>query len=271
MTPDHILDSKTEAVLELKKAIQYWDNHNHSASTEHRNETGLLSDQLRQIFTCEPMGITEECISLVCDATYDFPGERIRESDLIAPKVILFFPPDSFFLQNNLDGDGVNPGPDDRVVEWLAWSVKGQSLQVSMKAHDSKSAIGEGWDLAFGDFCEQGADIFIQVLNKVAMETIVSRRRQQASRYARKRAAKKNVPVTDVTVLTLKRLKRKETESEEERAWSHRWIVRGHWRNHFYPSTQTHRLKFISSYIKGPEDKPLVMKKRVINFTRSGV
>jgi len=43
----------------------------------------------------------------------------------------------------------------------------------------------------------------------------------------------------------------------QSRGYSCRWLVRGHWRNQFYPSSQSHRPRFIPAYVKGPDDKPL--------------
>ncbi len=42
--------------------------------------------------------------------------------------------------------------------------------------------------------------------------------------------------------------------------WSHRWMVRPHWRNQWYPSLGVHKMKYIHPYIKGPEDKELIVK-----------
>jgi hypothetical protein len=53
-----------------------------------------------------------------------------------------------------------------------------------------------------------------------------------------------------------------------ERDWSHRWIVGSHWRNQWYPSTGQHRPKLIESYVKGPEDKPLVVRETVRALVR---
>jgi hypothetical protein len=50
--------------------------------------------------------------------------------------------------------------------------------------------------------------------------------------------------------------------------WSHRWMVDGHWRNQFYPSTGDHQPTWIAPFIKGPGDKPLVLKDRVYTFVR---
>lgn len=39
--------------------------------------------------------------------------------------------------------------------------------------------------------------------------------------------------------------------------WHCQWIVRGHWRRQWHPSTRTHEVQWIDSYLKGPEDQPL--------------
>lgn len=58
-------------------------------------------------------------------------------------------------------------------------------------------------------------------------------------------------------------------ESEDEaQEWSHRWIVSGHWRNQWYPSLRTHVPVWINSYIKGPDDRPLIVKNKVFLWKR---
>jgi hypothetical protein len=39
--------------------------------------------------------------------------------------------------------------------------------------------------------------------------------------------------------------------------WTCQWVVSGHWRQQFYPSTNEHRPVFVLPYIKGPEGLPL--------------
>jgi hypothetical protein len=41
------------------------------------------------------------------------------------------------------------------------------------------------------------------------------------------------------------------------RAWTCRWIVRGHWRQQYYPASGEYRPLFILPYIKGPQEMPL--------------
>jgi hypothetical protein len=51
-------------------------------------------------------------------------------------------------------------------------------------------------------------------------------------------------------------------------AWSHRWLVSGHWRNQWLPSRTCHRLQWIHGYVKGPAHKALVVKDRVTAWIR---
>lgn len=53
----------------------------------------------------------------------------------------------------------------------------------------------------------------------------------------------------------------KPEETTEHRKYDHyQWMVSGHHRNQFYASTNSHRMIWISPYLKGPEDKPLKQK-----------
>lgn len=42
--------------------------------------------------------------------------------------------------------------------------------------------------------------------------------------------------------------------------WKGRWLVRGHYRAQWYPSTATHRVIWIAPYLKGPDDAPMVQQ-----------
>lgn len=54
----------------------------------------------------------------------------------------------------------------------------------------------------------------------------------------------------------------------QEVLWNHRWIVDGHWRNQYLPSTGSHRLQWIHPFVKGPDDRPLIVKDRVHRVRR---
>ena len=52
------------------------------------------------------------------------------------------------------------------------------------------------------------------------------------------------------------RLDRHEGEPSEV-DWQWRWVVSGHWRMQWHPSTRQHIPTWIMPYIKGPDGKPL--------------
>ena len=86
----------------------------------------------------------------------------------------------------------------------------------------------------------------------------------------------RNRQIANITCTSLRR-QRYASEAEREaeaREFSHRWIVRGHMRNQpIGPRNaeggQKHMRVWIAPYVKGPEDKPLVLKDRVQLFTNS--
>ena len=71
-----------------------------------------------------------------------------------------------------------------------------------------------------------------------------------------------------VRVVTLRRTRPETDVMETDVEWSHRWIVRGHWRNQFLPSNRSHRLQWIAPFQKGPEDKPLIVKSTIFDWRR---
>lgn len=90
------------------------------------------------------------------------------------------------------------------------------------------------------------------------------------SRPTRRRlASSERTQPAEVNVVKLRTLVSHSNNGEEEEVdWQCRWIVRGHWRDQWYPSLGKHQPIFIASYIKGPEDKPLKDPKRLFAVVR---
>lgn len=64
---------------------------------------------------------------------------------------------------------------------------------------------------------------------------------------------------TSVSVITLRSEVREAVRMEQGHGpeWKQRWMVRGHMRLQWYPSTRSHQLIWIAPYIKGPEGAPI--------------
>lgn len=85
-----------------------------------------------------------------------------------------------------------------------------------------------------------------------------------------RRVRKRAYRVEDVSVVTLRRQRHPDAFDHEagEVDWRWQWVVRGHWRNQYYPSIKEHRQIWINPHMKGPEDRPIKPVKRAFEFTR---
>lgn len=111
--------------------------------------------------------------------------------------------------------------------------------------------------------------VFLQTLLTLASQRVGTRTVMDLPRAARRRAERYgHVPRVSVLTLRRRRTKHSQETGDEEANYSHRFLVRGHWRNQWYPSRKGNEQIWISSYVKGPEDKPFVAKKRAFNVVR---
>jgi hypothetical protein len=88
-----------------------------------------------------------------------------------------------------------------------------------------------------------------------------------------RRAASEFGYVPEIRVITLRRAKvdgepRPEGYEPTQREYSHRWVVAGHWHN--YNTKNGLIKKWLDPYIKGPKDKPLVLKDKIYRVSRTG-
>jgi hypothetical protein len=93
---------------------------------------------------------------------------------------------------------------------------------------------------------------------------------QKPARGLRRRAERAKLPST-VLVVRLRRETGRQYDDDHESnevEWSHRWLVNGHWRRIWDKKEQRVRLIWVSPYIKGPENKPLILKDRIYKFER---
>jgi hypothetical protein len=126
------------------------------------------------------------------------------------------------------------------------------------------------WERFEGDERDQSMTLFrhAQSLWRLMSQLVpVSTR---LHRQARRQRARRHLS-EDVTVIHLRRQRPGgEQHGESNVEWSHQWLVRGHWRKQPYGAKDnpSYRQIWISPHVKGPEDKPLKVTKRVFSFDR---
>ena len=81
--------------------------------------------------------------------------------------------------------------------------------------------------------------------------------KETGNRASRKLADRAQMS-SSVNVVILRRADRSLDPHADTSAieWNCQWLVRGHWRQQYYPSTGERRPLWIEPYVKGPDDKP---------------
>ena len=111
----------------------------------------------------------------------------------------------------------------------------------------------------------------LQTSFRLMQQRIAHKGYSRPQRARRREAVRLGFPDQEIVIVRLRRERSDEPgeASGEEADYSHRFIVSGHWRNQWYPSEKLHRQIWISPYVKGPEDKPLIVRpRRVFQWQR---
>ena len=111
----------------------------------------------------------------------------------------------------------------------------------------------------------------VQTTFRLMQQRIATKGFGRPDRASRREGTKLGIPPErEVVVVRLRREAGERNDPSGESAnYSHRFIVGGHWRNQWYPSEQIHRQLYIDDYVKGPEDKPLIVRpRRVFQWER---
>lgn len=101
-------------------------------------------------------------------------------------------------------------------------------------------------------------------------QPIVATEEQPLPRQTRRRLERAGSPVPKVRVVRLRQARRPGPEQADAgRTYTNRrWIVRGHWRDQWFPSLERHRPIYIPAHIKGPDGAPLIITEKVHDWRR---
>lgn len=100
--------------------------------------------------------------------------------------------------------------------------------------------------------------------------TVAERRAVEPVGRSSDRARQVGAP-TSVTLIDLRALRHVTTAEggDGSRTYTHRWVVRGHWRNQPHgPGREERRLTWIPSHVKGPADAPFKSTEKVMVWRR---
>lgn len=237
-------------------------------------------------------------LPLLLNAANSLPLDaKFSELPVLPPDGLLVFDaPDEW----SFDGEGIQP-PDVAAISWHTGGAKRldgsmvdtavfadayaryESVWVDLRsvswggddviavnpAHASPSAP---IDETSNSRIQRDRRILGAFAHLITQETITDASPERMPRPVQKRSERKNVPST-VRVVRLRHL----VESEKNGSatvgsgveYSHQWLVSGHWRNQpCGTGLQERKLIWVNPHVKGPSDKPLVLKETVKALVR---
>lgn len=252
--------------------------------TEEEAKSTLFGASVHTLKSGDPFYWDVSACDLVAATAAEMPPMTLRPEDLIVPFGFCWFSrplaltvPDGFtrdlpmvgYAWGEVPGNGVmlmpfSPSPQ---------RVSGAPTQLTMWRYGSpfEELADNVRDLARKD--ARLLDREVQTVRRVEQmryiaacmvfmnQRILVQHRERPDRSTRRRlerAGWEHDP--EVKVITLRRASSASDRPDaghEPVDWSCRWVVSGHWRQQFYPSTGEHRPVFVLPYVKGPESKPL--------------
>lgn len=143
---------------------------------------------------------------------------------------------------------------------WKRWSLNPEDTFASLEAGMLADAHLDG--STHVEITAALEDLrYVVAFNLLSEQRILDTSHVDMNRQLRRAAERAELPVSPIRIVHLPRHIRHHHDTEHtDREYTHRWIVSGHWRNQWYPSLDHHRLIWILPHIKGPDDKPLVVK-----------
>jgi hypothetical protein len=161
-----------------------------------------------------------------------------------------------------IDFYDLNDG-DFRLTKAMVWAFHKSIYDIV-----SEKELSVGKELPYSDGYTFILSLFA-FMNQ-PFSTVDSRRLPRGERRRLQRETGLEDP--KINVIALRRAKYAKGQSNgglpegSSREWTSRWIVKGHWRNQYYPSKQKNSALWIMPYVKGPEDKPLKARNDVSLF-----
>jgi hypothetical protein len=116
---------------------------------------------------------------------------------------------------------------------------------------------------------EQAPQMLADVLSTwlLMRQTLALTSEEHPDRATRKRLQRAGHEPKPVRVIELRRPAHS-GPGDGSREFHHQWIVRGHWRQQWYPAREVHRPVWIAPHIKGPEGAPLIGGEKVYAWKR---
>jgi len=254
---------------------------NNFGSTDWRNKWSaekLIGISSGHVEHGQPYWVSKDMVQLLMQVAPRIEVQELLPTDLPTPTGFVLF--EEPIIVKDFRGAEINM----HILAWGPANTKagpGVSLSLysdidSMDPYGTPYAMRELWGWEYGvlemepammAFWKLMSAMWTLMQQRIAVNTKGPMNKKTAKRLARRGIDPYAIP--QVQVITLRRTSVQSDHSiHREVEWSHRWLVDAHWRKQWYPSIQGHRQILILPYMKGPADKPIVTKEKVIQWVR---
>lgn len=237
--------------------------------------------------------ISDEMTDLISFAAPDFPSHRLQADDFddLCGIVLFSHPIKSKRVLDDVESSfcvsGMSWTPSEIVDQSTGKKALGLSITTWSRIADDHvfSRRGMSWypisatywllgktpNELYGDPTESNWALEdcsrLMTMRMLATQTgIAETTERRLTRHERKRSERSGATISPIKIVNVRGLRSAggHGEAEGNVEWSHRWMVGGHWRNQpFGPERAQRRPVWVAPYVKGPADKPLVVKETI--------
>lgn len=249
-------------------------------------DAGARFDQeIETLQSAELLFVNRDMTELSVKAGRTLPTFKIEEHDVPFPTGFMAFDEPIF---NTSDGENVSAiswrvgaasyGEELRTSIWFTLYSDTSRIAHSRTVPERYAYFDFGLCLVSSSLESADSDAGVQSIRSQVVRTAVSAwlimqqplvevAEVTPDRAARKRIRRAGQEPQPVRVINLRR-PRETGEGVGTSNYHHQWVVRGHWRQHWYPKLQLHRPVWIAPHIKGPEGAPLIGGEKVYAWKR---
>lgn len=261
----------------VAEAGRVWDR----ITPEARRAIETARRQVEDMRDGELYFVNDEMTRIAATAGATLPVTAIEREELPSPTGVMIYdaPVMTTSVLTKPDADG-----DEMPIVGFLWGqaerygsapgvmiapISTDGTRLSLLEAEGRT-IARGWP--YGEAIPEGMvpDPDAQVLRATWLlmsQRLAATETEQVPRAERRRCEKAGVPST-VNVVRVRKHEQRPTDGARDVEWSHRWLVAGHWRRQWCPSVGAHRPTWIAGHVKGPAEKPLVLKDRVTTWIR---
>ena len=217
------------------------------------------------MFRSIPWFVSSEILSLVEFAAESLP-DGAELDDPPEPGIAWFERPIDIPDDDEVDADSLADRLPPDLPPWLYDGIAWDDTMISAIELDRDGYV-HCFECGWAD--PLNLVRFMTAFHLLSAQHVYVPHSERLERARRREAKRAKLDINEVLVVTLRRQAVRDRDADaRDVEWSHRWMVSGHWRHRWSERTNGMQTIWINPHVKGPADKPLILKNKVVKFVR---